>query len=259
MSLTPLEAARSRDYLLRLAHSDAGRFKAIGNAQLDLGSGHVVVDVGCGPGADLRSYAEAVGPNGRVIGVDHDAELIRHARADTADLANVSTEIADAHRLPFESRSVDRVHIDRMLQHVSSPAAVIGEAARLLRPAGRIVCVEPDWATLVIDHPDAAASRAYTAFNVERTAPHATIGRALPRLLRHAGLTVDSIIPATVVFTDAAEAENVLTIRSVTEGAVAAGYLSDEQGRSWLQHLDAEPFFASITLFVVTATAQARS
>jgi hypothetical protein len=72
-------------------------------------------------------------------------------------------------------------------------------------------------------------------------------------------LTVDAIIPATVVFTDAAEAENVLTIRSVTEGAVAAGYLSDEQGRSWLQHLDGEPFFASITLFVVTATAQARS
>jgi hypothetical protein len=78
-------------------------------------------------------------------------------------------------------------------------------------------------------------------------------------LLRHAGLTLDSIIPATVVFTDAAEAENVLTIRSVTEGAVAAGYLGADQGRSWLHHLDAEPFFASITLFVVTATAQARS
>ena len=256
MPRTPLEAARSRDYLLRLADSDAGRFKAIGNSQLQLDTGHVVVDVGCGPGADLRAYAEAVGPTGRVIGVDHDDELIRHARDETADLPTVSIEMADAHRLPVESRSVDRVHIDRMLQHVTSPATVIGEAARVLRDAGRVVCVEPDWATLIIDHPDVAAGRAYTNYNVEHTARNATVGRALPRLLRDAGLSLDSIIPATVVFTDTAEAENVLTIRSVTEGAVVAGHLSSDQGRSWLQHLDAEPFFASITLFVVTAQAK---
>ncbi len=113
--------------------------------------------------------------------------------------------------------------------------------------------MEPDWATVVIDHPDLAAGFAYSRFNVEHTAPHATVGRALPRLLREAGLTLDTIIPATVVFTDATEAEQVLTIRAVTERAVAAGYLTGEQGRSWLDHLEADLFFAAITLFVVTA------
>ncbi|KAA0113912.1 methyltransferase domain-containing protein [Mycolicibacterium sp. P9-22] len=254
MQRTPEEAARSHDYLRRLAHSGAGRrFKSIAAAQLSLERGHVVADLGCGPGTDLIAYADAVGPTGRVIGLDHDIGLVRRARAETAHTPNVSIEVADIHDLPVASGSLDRVHIDRVLQHVAAPAKVLGEAARALRRGGRIVCVEPDWATVVIDHPDLAAGCAYSRFNVERTAPHATVGRALPRLLCDAGLTLDTIIPATVVFTDATEAEQVLTIRAVTEGAVAAGYFTEEQGRSWLDHLEAELFFAAITLFVVTA------
>lgn len=253
MHRTPQQAARSHDYLRRLAHSGVGKgFKSVATAQLELEPGHVVADLGCGSGTDLVTYAEAVGPTGTVIGIDHNDDLVRHARAHTAHLSNVTVETADIHDLPVESGSVDRVHIDRVLQHVSSPATVIGEAARTLRSGGRIVCVEPDWATVVIDHPDIAAAAAYTRFNVERTVPHATVGRALPRLLCDAGLTLDAIMPATVVFTDATEADEVLTIRSVTERAVAAGYLTSEQGRSWLQHLAAKPFFAAITLFVVT-------
>lgn len=255
MHQTPQEAARSHEYLRRLAHSNAGRsFKSIATSQLALEPGHVVADLGCGPGADLLSYADAVGPTGNVIGFDRDIDMVRHARAETAHLSNVSIEVADIHGLPVESGSVDRVHIDRVLLHVSSPAAAIKEAARTLRRGGKIVCVEPDWATVVIDHPDLAAGCAYARFNVEHTAPHATVGRALPRLLCAAGLTVDAITPATVTFTDATVADQALTIRSVTERAVAAGYLTSEQGQSWLERLESEPFFASITLFVVTAT-----
>lgn len=254
MSRTPEEAARSHDYLRHLAHSSAGRqFKSIAASQLWLEGGHIVADLGCGPGADLMGYADAVGPTGKVIGFDHNIDLVLHARAETAHLSTVSIEVADIHDLPVQSGSLDRVHIDRVLQHVAAPATVLGEAARALRPGGRIVCVEPDWATVVIDHPDLAAGCAYSRFNVEQTAPHATVGRALPRLLCDAGLTLDSITPATVIFTDANEADQVLTIGSVTERAVAAGYLTDEQGRSWLEYLRADVFFASITLFVVAA------
>lgn len=254
MSRTPEEAARSHDYLRRLAHSGAGRqFKSLAASQLSLEDGHVIADLGCGPGADLVTFADAVGPAGKVLGFDHNIDLVRHARADTAHASTVSIEVADIHDLPVESGSLDRVHIDRVLQHVDAPATVLGEAARTLRPGGRIVCVEPDWATVVIDHPDLAAGCAYSRFNVEHTAPHATIGRALPRLLCDAGLALDAITPATVVFTDATEADQVLTIRSVTERAVAAGYLTDEQGRGLIERLGAAVFFASITLFVVTA------
>lgn len=253
MPPTPQQAARSHDYLRRLAHSDAGRgFKSIASSALALEPGHVVADLGCGPGADLLGYAEAVGPTGRVIGVDNNVELVGHARSATAHVPQVSIETADIHDLPLQSGSVDRVHVDRVLQHVDSPATVIGEAARTLRNGGRIVCVEPDWATVVVDHPDLAAATAYTRFNIERTVAHPTVGRTLPRLLRDAGITVEAITPATVVFTDSTEADEALTIRSVTERAVAAGYLTGDQGRAWLDHLAVPSFFAAITLFVVT-------
>lgn len=252
MPRTPQQAARSHEYLRSLANSGVARgFKSTATSQLALEYGHVVADLGCGPGTDLITYAEAVGPAGKVIGIDNNVELVRHARSGTAHLSNVSVEVADIHDLPLESATLDRVHIDRVLQHVSSPARVVAEAARALRIGGRIVCVEPDWATVVIDHPDIAAATAYTRFNVEHTVPHATIGRALPRLLCEAGLTLEAITPVTAVFTNAAEADQILTIRSLTERAVAAGYLSSEQGRNWLDNLGAEPFFAAISLFVV--------
>jgi ubiquinone/menaquinone biosynthesis C-methylase UbiE len=253
MQRTPEQAARSHDYLRRLAQSANGKgFKAIATAQLALEKGHVVADLGCGPGTDLITYAEAVGSAGQVIGIDNNADLVLHAQSETAHVPNVSIELADIHDLPIESGSLDRVHIDRVLQHVSSPATVLGEAARALRTGGRIVCVEPDWATVVIDHPDVATATAYTRFIVEQTVPHATVGRALPRLMFEAGLTIDTITPATAIFTDAAEADQILTIRSVTERAVDAGYLTHHQGQSWLDHLGAESFFASISLFIVT-------
>ena len=253
MQRSPQQAARSHDYLRHLAHSGVGRgYKSTATSQLALERGHVVADLGCGPGTDLTTYAAAVGPTGKVIGIDNSEDLVGRARSGTAHLSNVVIEMADVHELPLESGSLDRVHIDRVLQHVTSPATVIGEAARTLRSGGRMVCVEPDWATVVIDHPDIATGTAYTRFLVEHTVPHATVGRALPRLLCEAGLTLDTITPATAVFTDATEADQILTIRSVTERAVAAGYLTSEQGRSWLDHLEVEPFFAAISLFIVT-------
>lgn len=69
----------------------------------------------------------------------------------------------------------------------------------------------------------------------------------MPRLLSEAGLTLDSITPATAIFTDAEEADQILTIRSVTERAVAAGYLTGDQGLGMLNCLDTTPFFAAIS------------
>ena len=42
---------------------------------LDLRAGHLVADLGCGPGTDLAGLAEAVGRTGTVLGVDHDPRM----------------------------------------------------------------------------------------------------------------------------------------------------------------------------------------
>jgi ubiquinone/menaquinone biosynthesis C-methylase UbiE len=116
------EAVRPTNYLSRLAQSDIGKsYKALATSALALGAGDVIVDLGCGPGTDLSAYAEAVGPTGTLIGIDHDERLAEAARQTTSHLSNVSIEVADIHSLPLGTDVVDRVHADRVLQHVSSP------------------------------------------------------------------------------------------------------------------------------------------
>ncbi|MEV7960614.1 methyltransferase domain-containing protein [Oerskovia paurometabola] len=251
---TAFELSPPDDYLMRLAASDLGRgYKALATAQLDLHDGLDVLDLGCGPGADLLAYAKAVGPTGSVLGLDHDADAVARARARVGGLTTVRVEEADVHRLDIASDSVDRAHTDRVLQHVAHPGLVLAETFRVLRPGGRAVLAEPDWGTLVVDGPDAATSDAYGRFVVEQVVRNGRIGRRLTGLAERTGFTVERVVPVTAVFRDVREADRVLGLARVARRAVEAGYLRERAGARWTEHLATQPFFASVTLFVVVA------
>ena len=251
---TAFELSPPDDYLMRLAASDLGRgYKALTTAELDLHDGLDVLDLGCGPGADLLAYAKAVGPTGSVLGLDHDADAVARARARVGGLTTVRVEEADVHRLDIASDSVDRAHTDRVLQHVAHPGLVLAETCRVLRPGGRAVLAEPDWGTLVVDGPDAATSDAYGRFVVEQVVRNGRIGRRLTGLAERTGFTVERVVPVTAVFRDVREADRVLGLARVARRAVEAGYLRERAGARWTEHLGTQPFFASVTLFVVVA------
>jgi ubiquinone/menaquinone biosynthesis C-methylase UbiE len=255
MGPTAFERTRPADYLIRLAKSDLGQaYKSLAITELGIEAGDTVLDLGCGPGADLPPLAQAAGPDGSVIGIDHDKDAAEQARASVAHLPNAHVRVTDVHFVGLPDGSVDRVRTDRVLQHVADPALVLREARRMLRPGGRAVFAEPDWDTLILDYPAPAVSRSYRQFIVERVVRNACVGRQVPRLAEEAGFTTLSVIPATVVFRDAARADQVLGFHRVTERAVAAGYLSDATASEWLDYLRQETtFFASLTLFMTVA------
>jgi ubiquinone/menaquinone biosynthesis C-methylase UbiE len=249
------ETNRPDDYLRRLADSDIGRrYKAISVEQLGVRGGDTVVDLGCGPGADLAALARAVGADGRVIGVDVDGAAIEQARTEHALDARIEVRHSDIHELPLADNSVDRARTDRVLQHVNRPGAVLDEIRRILRPGGTAVFAEPDWETLVIDSRERELSRAYTRFVADAVVRNGAIGRQLPGLAPRSGLEVGEVLPITTVFRDIREADRVLGFARVSQRAVEAGYLTREQADRWLPGLAAEPFFASATLFIVRAT-----
>jgi ubiquinone/menaquinone biosynthesis C-methylase UbiE len=256
MPTPAFEDVAPADYLTRLAASGWGQaYKQLAAAELGIRPGDTVLDLGCGPGADLPAFAAAAGPGGRVIGVDHDPAAVIRARAAAARLPRVEVRAGDIAALALPAASADRVHTDRVLQHVPDPAAVLAQARRVLRPGGTAVFAEPDWDTLVIDFPEAPVARAYRRFVTERVVRNAAVGRQLPRLAAAAGFRGIRVIPATAVFRDVRAADQVLGLRRVTARAVTAGYLTPEQAGPWLDHLATQPFFASATLFVTAAAA----
>ncbi|WP_083741664.1 methyltransferase domain-containing protein [Mycobacterium sp. MS1601] len=253
-AISPFEDGGKRQYLTQLAQTDAvRRYKSTATSELDVQPGNIVVDLGCGAGLDLHRYAGLTGPTGAVIGFDYDPQMTALATQATQHLPTVNVEVADIHCLPLNTQSADRVHIDRVLQHVTSPAGAVAEAARILRPTGKLVCTEPDWATLAIDHPDADLSVAYTNMMLKHVIPQPTVGRSIPRLLQQAGLTVTRIEPVTALWTDVVAADGVLGLHVVTERALAAGHLTAAQASSWIDQLVSAPFLATMTLFMVSA------
>jgi ubiquinone/menaquinone biosynthesis C-methylase UbiE len=249
------EQARPSDYLMRLAASDLGRaYKALAASEMAVRPGDTVVDLGCGPGADLAAFAEAVGGSGRVIGVDRDPVAVRQAAEHTAALPQVEVREGDIQALTLATASVDRVHTDRVLQHVPEPGTALAEARRILRDGGRAVFAEPDWDTLIIDYPDLATARAYTRYVTDQVVRNATVGRQLARLAATAGFHIEAVIPITAVFRDVQAADRVLGLQRVTGRAVDARYLTPDEASQWLAYLGTQPFFASATLYIIAAT-----
>ncbi len=68
-----------------------------------LAPGMAVLDIGCGTGAITQGIAEAVGPDGVVVGVDRDPGLIERARVRAAAFANLSFQHADVRDLTLNS------------------------------------------------------------------------------------------------------------------------------------------------------------
>jgi len=98
------------------------------------GPGHRVLDLGCRDGALTQAYVDG----NEVVGVDAD----REALAEAAKLG-IETRWADVEEpFPFEDANFDVVVAGELLEHVREPAALVGEARRVLRPGGRLLFIE---------------------------------------------------------------------------------------------------------------------
>jgi SAM-dependent methyltransferase len=269
-------------YLDQIAGTDpARRYKREMVEALDLRPGLSVLDVGCGPGTDLAAFADAVGPRGAVLGVDSDPRMVAEATARLARRANVEIRLGDAHALPLDDDSVDRAHLERVVQHLDDPGRTVAELRRVVRPGGVVGLAEPDWDTLVIDDAGgvqhssdaggvqhssdaggvqhssdaggAAVGRAFARFLADVQVRNGTIGRQLVRLVTERGLVPRTATGTTIVFRDFALADAVLGLRRNAHRAITVGFMTEEAARAWLDRLARGPFFAAFVLFSITA------
>ena len=116
------------------------RFGAETVRRASLRRGDVVLDLCCGAGASALPAAQAVGPSGRVIGVDVAEPLLRlaRARASAQGLANAEFRLADAGHTGLPSGSCDAVICVFGVFFVADMTSFLAEMWRLLRPGGRL-------------------------------------------------------------------------------------------------------------------------
>ena len=106
-----------------------------------LDAGDSVLDVCTGTGDWAVLARQAVGAGGRVVALDFSMPMMRSGDAKF-ESAGVNRTQADAARLPFASGTFDAVTIAFGIRNVAEVDQAFREMARVLKPGGRIVCLE---------------------------------------------------------------------------------------------------------------------
>lgn len=101
-----------------------------------IGARDLVLDIACGPGT-ATFIAHELGAR-RVVGVDFARTMVALAQQDTAAGAAVHFTLGDALRLPLSSGRFDVVISSFGLVFAPEPTRAASEAARVLRPGGRL-------------------------------------------------------------------------------------------------------------------------
>ncbi|MFZ2103306.1 MAG: metalloregulator ArsR/SmtB family transcription factor [Oricola sp.] len=100
-----------------------------------------MLDLGTGTGRLLELFS---GLYQYGIGIDANREMLNVARAnlDAAGVRNAEVRLGDVYNLPIVRNGFDLVTIHQVLHYLDDPAAAIRQAARALRPGGRLVIVD---------------------------------------------------------------------------------------------------------------------
>jgi ArsR family transcriptional regulator len=99
----------------------------------------VIGDLGCGTGELTATLAPFVA---RVIAVDRSTDMLQAARRRLREHPNVDVRRGELEALPIADNELDAATLMLVLHHVPDPTAALAEAARALKPGGRLVIVD---------------------------------------------------------------------------------------------------------------------
>lgn len=159
---------------------------------MNLSSGDMVLDVGCGPGIDAYNLLKLVGDHGKVIGLDNDEKMISEAQESYTG-ANVEFIRADVCSIPYPDNHFDAVRAERLFQVLPQeiePESVLKELVRVTKENGIIVLVDTDWGSASVDYHDDELTNRLLHFFATKCRPSGFAGRQFYGLLRRNGVSI---------------------------------------------------------------------
>jgi SAM-dependent methyltransferase len=144
-AVMPAEQSRMIGYSAeQLAQLPEGADMGLGcgnpQAIASLRAGETVLDLGAGGGFDCFLAARAVGPTGKVIGVDMTPEMVTLARKNARKVSatNVEFRLGEIEHLPVADSSIDAILSNCVINLSPEKQSVFDEAFRVLRVGGRL-------------------------------------------------------------------------------------------------------------------------
>jgi demethylmenaquinone methyltransferase/2-methoxy-6-polyprenyl-1,4-benzoquinol methylase len=116
-----------------------GRWRRLGVRASRAQPGDAALDVCCGTGDFAVELRRAVGPSGRVVGLDFSPQMLEVARRKCSA---VEWQQGDALALPFADGEFAAACVGFGVRNLSDHRRGFAEMARVVRPGGRVVCLE---------------------------------------------------------------------------------------------------------------------
>jgi arsenite methyltransferase len=216
-----LEAVYSRRDILRR--------RALVHEALDAQPGERILDAGCGPGFYVAEILERVGAEGSVAGVDASEPMLAVAAKRCEGRGSVEFHQGDVTALPVGEAEFDRALSVQVLEYVADIPAALGELLRVLKPGGRVVIWDVDWATVSWHSEDPERMRRFLRAWDEHLADPSLPGTLAARM-REAG------------FDDVEMEGHVFATTDVDEDSYAgalvplmAGFVGTDEARDWAE------------------------
>lgn len=219
--------------------------------------GEYLLEVGSGSGVLSRLMAKNLSPGGRITGIDISPEIVKYSQEYTSkeNLDNLITfEVADASKLDYPNGSFDGAFAARLLLYVTNPLEIMIELARVVKSGGRIVLMEWDFETLVVDHSDRELTRRIFHWRNDHKDGNNWSGRQLFRLFKVGGLKEVTIFPVITTVTDESSSLT-QSLWHAASGALEQGIITIKEHDSWVSeiksNIENQHYFASIVYFIV--------
>ena len=225
--------------------------------RLALQPGEKVFDIGCGVGFLAHELALKVGESGKVVGIDQNPEMIRHAQLRCEGLPQIEFNEGDASQLPAEDQAFDAVSCTQVLLYVKDVSKVLTEMRRILKPGGRLVIVETDWRGVVLNSADNALTKnIFSAWDSAVPSPNLPVH--LGPLLKKHGFSKIQVEAVPILNTEYSPSNfSHGMMEWISKNAEKQGVLNKEQRKAFLADLEVRErsgsYFFCVNRFLFSA------